>query len=94
MDYPTIDHSILSPSGRVSKRAEAAAKERTRRELFGEKGLERPTVPQPTEAESLRRRAAELRSLAERGMKPKAYARKAAELEARADELEGAPGPE
>ena len=93
MDYPTIDHSILSPSGRVSKRAEAAAKERARRELFGD-GLAYPTVPQPTEAESLRRWAATLRSLAERGMKPKAYARKAAELEARADELEGAPGPE
>ena len=34
--WPAIDHSTLSPSGRVSKRIRKAALERTRRELFGD----------------------------------------------------------
>jgi hypothetical protein len=91
---PSIDHSILSPSGRVSKRSEKAAKERASLELFGPQGLARPQGPtQPTEQESLRRYAAELRGLAERGMKPIAYAKKAKELEDRANELDKANQP-
>lgn len=41
-DWPILDHGILSPSGRVSRRAEKAAKERVRKELFG------PGIPYPT----------------------------------------------
>jgi|GEM_PF-2174233 len=81
-----IDHSILSPSGRVSKRAREAAQERARREFFGD-GLAFPTQEQPPEAERLLLRAAELRVLADGGMKPRAYRRKAKELEALAAEM-------
>ena len=84
---PSIDHSLLSPSGRMSKRAREAAMKREAKILFAGIDLN-PPVPQPTEAERLRRWATELRALAERGMKPRAYAKKAAELEARAEQLE------
>lgn len=82
--WPSIDHSILSPSGRISKRAEKAAKARATLELFGPNGLARPRAEQPTESESLLRQAAELRELAARGMHPRSYIRKAEELERRA----------
>ena len=72
----------------MSKRAKKAAEERLRVMLFGEKGLQRPEIPQPSEIESLRRQANELRELANRGMKPKSHTKKANELEARANELE------
>ena len=89
---PSIDHSVLSPSGRVSKRSRAAALERTRRELFPESefpdGIGPQGPPQPTEVEHLRTRAAMLRDLAERGMKPRAYRKEADRLEAQAAALE------
>jgi len=84
--WPSVNHSYLSPSGKVSKRARQAAQERTRRELLGD-GLAFPACQQPTEAERLRRQAAQLRTLADRGMKPRAYRRKADELERMADRL-------
>jgi len=85
--WPGVDHAYLSPSGTESKRSQQAAKERTRRELFGN-GLPHPTSEQPAEADRLRREAAQLRALAERGMNPRAYRRKADELDAQADRLE------
>ena len=81
--YPSVDHSLLSPSGRMSKRALKAAQERTRRGLFGD-GLPFPSCPQPTEREALLRQAQELRLLASRGVTPKKLTRKAVELEQRA----------
>ena len=78
---PSIDHSLLSPSGRVSKRARKAALERTRRELFGD-GLPFPTCKQPSKAERLLREAATLRDLADRGMRPRAHRKEADKLEA------------
>ena len=86
MTRPSIDHGALSPSGKVSKRARKAAQERTHRELFGD-GLERPRCKQPTEKEYLLKLAAELRDLANRGMKPRAYNKTADELEAQAELL-------
>jgi len=79
---PITDHSILSPNGRVSKRAREAAIERTRRTLFGD-GLAFPSGPQRTEKEIDLRRAEELRGLAKRGMKPRAYLKEAQRLEAK-----------
>ena len=79
-----IDHGILSPSGNVSKRAERAAKERMRQELFGD-GLEYPSCPQESKRDSLLRRAKELRELAARGMSPRKYAREAERLEQEAE---------
>ena len=80
--------ALSSPSGRTSKRAHAAARARLRQELFGPNGLPGPQAPEQNERESLLRQAAELRRLAAGGMKPRAYARKAAELEAQAAALE------
>lgn len=77
---PSIDHGLLSPSGSMSKRARKAAMERERVRLFGAQGLQRTEPAQPTEREHDLRMAAELEDLARRGMKPKAHAKKAAEL--------------
>jgi len=84
---PSIDHSLLSPSGRMSKRAREAAMRREAERLFAGIDLN-PPVPQPTEAVRLRRAAAQLRDLAGRGMSTKKYLHKAAELEAQAELLE------
>ncbi len=83
-----LDHSTLSPSGRVSKRAQLAAQERTRRELFGPDGLQRPACPQPSRRDVLLRTAAELRELADWGMRPRKYRKEAARLEAEAAHTE------
>lgn len=77
--------ALSSPSGRMSKRARAAAQERLRVELFGAGGLARPSIPpQPSEIERLLQHAARLRDLAARGMRPRAFIRDAEELERRA----------
>ena len=86
MTWPCIDHSTLSPSGHVSKRARKAALERTRKELFGPDGLVRPTCPQPTKRERLLHRARELRALAARGMSTRAFNREAERLEREAQD--------
>ena len=86
--WPSIDHSILSPSGRVSKRARKAALEREAKILFAGIDLN-PPIPQPTKAEALRRQANQLLELAARGMKPIAYKRLAAKLIKQAETLEG-----
>ena len=79
--------ALSSPSGRMSKRSLKAAQERIREELFGKEGLKQVFPLQSTEVESLLRQARELRELAARGMKPRAYIRKAEELESKAKEL-------
>ena len=86
-ERPAIDHSTLSPSGRVSKRTRRAAQERTRLELFGPDGLQRATTPQPSKRERLLAQAAELRELADRGMSPRKHRKEATRLEAEADTL-------
>lgn len=91
---PTIDHTILSPSGHVSARARKAAlaREDERFATF-DAWLFREHVKSQAEinaerALSLRRSAANLRDLAARGMKPRAYAKQAAQWEAEAEALE------
>ena len=80
-----FDHGILSPSGRVSKRSRKAALERARKEIFGPLGLVREDYTrQPTETESLLKRAQELRKWAALGLKPRAHLREAIRLEAKA----------
>jgi DNA repair protein RadC len=81
--------ALASPSGRMSKRSLTAAQERIRQELFGKNGLVLPATPQPSEVEYLRRKARELRDLANRGMNPRAYAKKAQEYEGLAAQIEG-----
>jgi hypothetical protein len=78
----------------MSKRARKAAEGRLVAMLEAEYGPDINALKGPSPAEvmreqalQLRRQAAELRILASRGMKPKAYPKKAVELEARASEL-------
>lgn len=84
---PSIDHGALSPSGRASKRTKAEAVKRASLALFGPNGLQRPDAKQETERGRLLRQAQEFRALALRGMKPKAYLKKAQELETQAEKL-------
>lgn len=82
--WPSIDHSLLSLSGRMSKRALKAAQERERRKLFPDGRIPIGQRPAPeTEREHDLRWAAELRSLAERGMHPRSYRKEADRLEAK-----------
>ena len=91
-DRPSIDHALLSPSGRMSRRAREAALKIEAARLFPP-GYWDTQSPDPVEetrqkALGLRRSAANLRDLASRGMNSRAYLRKAAALEAEADQLE------
>ena len=92
MIRPVIDHAILSPSGRVSKRARAVALAREGARLFPAGYFD---VPKPTEAEvqqarclTLRQSAKTLRELAARGMSRRKFTKVADALEAEAAALE------
>ena len=85
---PAVDHSLLSPSGRASKRAREAALQREGARLFPP-GTS-PELEEPTPAEqaaTLLRAAANLRALAAQGMHKRLYPREAARLEAMAARL-------
>ncbi len=84
-DDPFVDILALgSPSGHMSRRALKAAQDRLGRQLFPD-GMPAPAGPaQPSVAAYKRQEAAQLRDLAARGMKPRAYMMKAAWLEAEA----------
>lgn len=91
-DAPQLDHSLLSPSGRISARARKAAMDR---HFGGENAItmddihrERLAAIQPKTSERLRREAARLRDFAAHGMRPRAYPKLAAQLEAKADAAE------
>lgn len=78
--------ALASPNGTISKRALKAAQERIRRKLFGD-GLQMTTQVQPSRRDALMAEAKQLRELAERGMKVRAYRKRADELEAEANKL-------
>ena len=88
--WPTIDHSLLSPSGRMSKRARSAAMKREAARLFPPGYWDPP--PQSAgdkaaaQAAVLLRTAAQLRELAARGMQPRKYVKAAERLERQAAE--------
>lgn len=84
---PSIDHGLLSPSGRMSKRARDAALAREAARLFAGVDL-RPDTAQPTESERLRAHAARLRELAARGMSPRRFTTEAERAEAQAAQIE------
>ena len=84
LDIMSLAIELSSPSGRVSKRALKATQERLRLELFGKAGLPAPTCKQPSEYKNLMRQAQNLRELASRGMKPRAYIKEAKRLELKA----------
>lgn len=94
MSADTMSEAIAlsSPSGRMSKRARAAALRRLQAMLDAERGPVTPAPPRYADNDPtlLRQRAADLRAMAARGMKRRAFTRQAAELDARAAALEGA----
>jgi hypothetical protein len=89
---PTVDHTILSPSGRVSKRARAAALQREHDRLFPPGFWDAPSKTAAEQARekavNLRRSAKNLRELAERGMQPRKFAKEADRMEQEAAALE------
>lgn len=91
MTHPSIDHSLLSPSGRMSKRARAAALKREGERLFPPGTFESTKTGDQIRREkiaSLRRTALELRQLAARGMSPRKHAKAADALESQAHAME------
>jgi hypothetical protein len=86
---PTIDHSLLSPSGRVSKRAREEAMKREAEILFPPGYWAAPEKTTEGIAQEnidrLLRAAHNLRGLAARGMSPKKHLKAAEEMEAEAD---------
>lgn len=82
-NWPSIDHSLLSPNGRMSKRARKAAEAREFARLFkGIGDLKGTPISQPSEKEQHLAQAARLRDLASRGMCVKKYTKEADRLEA------------
>ena len=92
MGWPSIDHSLLSNTGRMSKRARKAALKREFERLFPKdlfpNGIPIHQLPtQPTDKERLLEQAKQLRELAERGMCVHKYTKEAERLEAQANEV-------
>ncbi len=74
--------AMSSPSGRMSKRARAAAEKRLSLALFGPNGLQRELPPQPSQKERDLAQAKRLRDLANAGMSTRKFNREADRLEA------------
>jgi hypothetical protein len=87
MSWPSIDHSFLSPSGKISKRARKAYMDKFTKELFPDGLILKGQCKQPTKKEKLLRQAKMLRELADRGMSVKKYNKEADKLEKQANEL-------
>jgi hypothetical protein len=85
--------ALGSPSGRMSAAALKRAQARNTKAIFGEGGLKRPQGPVVDPVVSLRRQAEELNRLADGGMHPISYKKKALELEAQAAALEAKAAP-
>lgn len=86
-----FDHGILSPSGRISKRARELHLKRTVDRLWPN-GCTREDIHgsgpmQPTKKEKLLSQAVKLRDLASRGMSTKKFNREADRLEEEASKL-------
>lgn len=85
--------SMSSPSGRVSKRSKEASLKRLSTSLFGEGGLQKAPVQQPSEKESDMRRAAYLRDMASRGMSTKRFNKEAEAIESKYKTVGNTPMP-
>jgi hypothetical protein len=82
--------AMSSPNGSMSKRAQEAAQERLRQDLFGKDGLQisAPTVTDANKARQLRARAEQLRNMANGGFKPRVHRAEADRLDSEAAALE------
>lgn len=91
---PAIDHSLLSPSGRISKRAKRVAMAREAARLFPPGFWDRPKKTEAgqraEQKRALLRKAKELRELAARGMCPRKFVKEAERLEAQAHQVDEA----
>ena len=93
---PSIDHSLISPNGRLSKRAKAGAIARHQAEVDAWWARKYPppnaeTVAAKARADkalSLRCSAANLRALAARGMSARKFTKAADAMDAEAAQLE------
>jgi len=92
----SMDHGLLSPSGRVSKRARNAALKRENERMWGPGGIdaylreareEHLKAIQPTKKEALLQQAARLREFAGYGCNTRKYNREAERLEREAAKL-------
>ena len=91
-NWPSIDHSLLSPSGKMSKTARKRANERETKRLFPDGFWDKPEKSEKEKnaekIKSLRRNARFLRDLATRGMCVRKYPKEANRLEKEAAKLE------
>lgn len=87
--WPSVDHSLLSPSGHMSKAARKRANKREYERLFGDIDFTPKPSTDSDKAKALIRQAAFLRGCAARGMHVRSYPKEAARLEAEADKLVG-----
>lgn len=86
-----FDHGILSPPGHASKASRKVIIDKLAKavnEAYGAAEAEHAAKLEAERAARLRQYAAELRALADRGMRPRVHRAKAAELEAEADRLD------
>lgn len=88
MTWPSIDHSLLSPSGHVSKRARKAAMKREHDRLFPPGFWDRPGETAHQRIDRMLASARNLRDLASRGMSPRKFIREAARIEREAAAME------
>lgn len=86
--FPCIDHSMLSPSGKVSGRARKAMEKREFERLFKGCGPLKGETRQPTARERLIMNAKMWRGLAARGMSPRKYNKLADKAEKKAGTLD------
>ncbi len=94
--WPSIDHGVLSPSGRVSKRARKAKLAIEHAKLFPPGYWDKSVLTAAQEAVRAalqqRRHATRLTDLANRGMHPRKYKKEAARALAEAEALEAEHG--
>ena len=86
--WPIVDDSLLSPSGKMSKRARKAALKREHDRLFPPGFWDKPEPTVEDKRKGLLQSAANLRELAARGMNTRKYNREADRLEKEAEGLE------
>lgn len=95
-DAPRIDHSLLSPNGKISRRTRRTEMEKC---FGGENSITLKDIHdaniasiQPSDIDRLERQAKQCREFAARGMRPRAGIKQAEWCEARIKELKAESG--
>lgn len=87
---PSVDHTFLSPSGKVSKRARRAAEKITRDLLFPPGYWDVPEI-EVSEREKLEKEIKYFREYSGRGIPPRRAEKEIAKLQAKLNALRGTP---